>query len=335
MNGPERVPFLASYLAAHPVEADAEKVWDRSLPADAYLFEAVGRAGVTFPHRLAPPPVNGATDPVFYGTWQMSPFIDEYLTGMAKAAVSSYGLGTGARHDVLAISYSALDTVGHAFGPRSHEVQDMLVRLDGTLADLFDHLDAAVGAGRWVVALSSDHGVSPIPAHVQSMGLRGGVVSRDVVTAAVNDLIGADAVVKIVGALAALSPEARDTLLARVARIDGVARAFSAADLLAGRYNAADPLAQAVRLSTYEERSGDIITVTDPYWFPSTDLAATHGTPYRYDQHVPLIFLGAGIAPGTYDVTASPADLAPTLARLLGVTLPAPHGRALTAALAR
>ena len=94
-------------------------------------------------------------------------------------------------------------------------------------------------------------------------------------------------------------------------------------DLLAGRYEAAsDPMAHAARLSAYPGRSGDIIFITDPYWFPYR-IPATHGTPYPYDQHVPMVFVGPQFTRGRYTAAASPADVAPTLGRLLGVILPA------------
>ena len=92
-----------------------------------------------------------------------SPYLDEYLEEMAEAAVDEMNLGTEDRTDFLGVSFSSLDSVGHAFGPRSHEIQDMLVRLDITIGKLLDHLDKKVGAGNYVVALSADHGVTDLP----------------------------------------------------------------------------------------------------------------------------------------------------------------------------
>ena len=127
------VALIERYLAAHPVEADLDAVWERALPAAAYLYEDLGEGegglGAAFPHRLSAPPIEGQIDQAFYANWQMSPFADAFLGRMAAAAIADLELGRGQGTDFLAVSFSTLDTVGHAYGPRSHEVQDVLVRL--------------------------------------------------------------------------------------------------------------------------------------------------------------------------------------------------------------
>lgn len=340
MGTPERVPFLQTYLQDHPVEADEEQVWERLLPESAYAYTdaGIGEAGMggQFPHRLAPPRVDDQLDPVFYGNWQMSPFADAYIGRMAEAAVKAYGLGQGPGTDFLAVSFSALDIVGHAYGPRSHEAQDVLVRVDATIGQLLDALDRDVGRDRYVLAFTSDHGASPVPAQMIGLGLGGGVVDRRAVSAVVTDALGGSTVDGISGAEVYLSKDAAsrltnldarawDALRAAIEAVPGVAQAYRTSDLLAGRYQAADHFAHAARLSAFAGRSGDILLLTDPYWF-TYSIVATHGTPYAYDQRVPLVFFGQGIRAGRYTATSSPADVAPTLARLLGVTLPAPDG---------
>lgn len=348
MGTPDRVPFLETYLKAHPVDADEEQVWERTLAPEAYAYSdaGIGEAGMggQFPHRLAPPRVDGQLDPVFYGNWQMSPFADAYIGRMAEAAVKAYGLGGGPGTDFLAVSFSALDIVGHAYGPRSHEVQDVLVRLDATIARLLEALDREVGRDHYVLALTADHGVSPVPAQMIGLGLGGGVVDRKAVSAVVTEVLGGSTVDSISGSEVYLSKDAAarltnldarawDALRTAIEAIPGVAHAYRTSDLLAGRYQAADRIAHATRLSAFPGRSGDIIFITEPYWFPYA-IAATHGTPYAYDQRVPLVFFGAGIRPGRYTEAAAPSDLAPTLARLIGITLPAADGSARVEALA-
>ncbi len=336
-----RIPFLAQYLPAHPVEADADAVWNRTLPESAYLFEDAGvgegGSGMLFPHRLAPPSVDGQLDPIFYANWQMSPFADAYVGRMASAAIRELKLGQGPGTDVLAVSFSALDTVGHAYGPRSHEVQDTLVRLDETIGRLLADLDSQVGRARYALALTSDHGVSPVPQQMQALGLGGGVIDRKALATVVTSALGGAVLDSSAGAevylskeatsrLASLAPHEWDALRTSIEQLDGIARAWRARDLLAGRDEAAsDRLALAARLSAFPGRSGDILLLTDPYWF-TYRIAATHGTPYAYDQRVPLVFLGPHFKPGRYTATASPADVAPTLGRLVGVTLPAADG---------
>lgn len=341
MGTPGRLPFLERYLAAHPVEADADAVWDRRLSETAYVHADAGAGeggtGAQFPHRLAPPPIDGQIDPTFYGNWQMSPFSDAYLGRMAAAAITELQLGRGAGTDFLAVSFSALDTVGHAYGPRSHEVQDVLARLDETIGTLLEALDRHVGRDRYMLAFTSDHGVSPVPQQMQALGLGGGVVDRRAVQTVLTTALGGSVIDSNTGAeiylskdaaskLAALDQREWDALRTNLEQIEGIARAWRTTDLLAGRYEAAsDPLAHAARLSAYPGRSGDIIFITRPYWYPYS-IVATHGTPYGYDQHVPLVFLGPQFRPGRYTASASPADVAPTLGRLLGVTLAAADG---------
>lgn len=338
-----RIPFLEQYLKAHPVEADAGATWDRTLPEAAYLFldngEGEGGTGALFPHRLAPPRIDGPLDPVFYANWQMSPFSDAYLGRMAAAAVAGLRLGQGPGTDFLAVSFSALDTIGHAYGPRSHEVQDTLVRLDATIGRLLAELDRLVGRAHYALALTADHGVSPIPQQMHTLGLGGGRVDRKAVATTLSAALGGTVLDSNTGAeiylsrdaasrLTALDQRGWDALRDDLERIDGIARAWRTSDLVAGRYEAAsDQLAHAARLSAFPGRSGDIIYLTDPYWFPY-QIVATHGTPYGYDRHVPMVFLGPQFRPGRYTATSSPADVAPTMARLVGVTLAAADGTA-------
>jgi predicted AlkP superfamily pyrophosphatase or phosphodiesterase len=256
---------------------------------------------------------------------------------MAAAAVSDLKLGQGPGTDFLAVSFSTLDTVGHAYGPRSQEVQDTLVRLDATIGTLLNELDRLVGRGRYTLALTADHGVSPIPEQMQALGLGGGVVDRKAVTTVLTAALGGSVLDSNTGSevylskdaaakLAALDEHEWDAVRTSLEQVDGIARAWRTADLLAGRYEAAsDPMAHAARLSAYAGRSGDIIFITDPYWFPYR-IVSTHGTPYQYDQHVPMVLMGPQFKRGRYTATASPADIAPTLGRLLGVTLAAADG---------
>jgi arylsulfatase A-like enzyme len=267
----------------------------------------------------------------------MSPFADAYLGRMAAAAIADLKLGQGPGTDYLGVSFSALDTVGHAYGPRSHEVQDTLVRLDATIGALLAELDRQVGRDRYALALTSDHGVSPVPEQMESLGLGGGMVDRRAVATILTAALGGSVLDSNTGAevylskdaasrLASLDQHEWDAVRTSLEQVDGIARAWRTTDLLAGRYEAAsDPMAHAARLSAYAGRSGDIIFITDPYWFPYR-IAATHGTPYQYDQHVPMVFAGPQFKRGRYTATASPADVAPTLGRLLGVILPAADG---------
>src|SRR5439155_2175843 len=159
------VPFVKTFIEANPVEKDFGASWTRVLRDDEYAYKDDGEGERppqgwtrTFPHVL-----KGAgekPDGLFYNQWESSPFADMYLGRFAAAAIDALHLGHGDATDYLAVSFSATDAVGHAFGPRSHETQDVLFRLDRTIGDLLDHLNRAVGADRYIVALSSDHGIA-------------------------------------------------------------------------------------------------------------------------------------------------------------------------------
>src|SRR5712692_5645848 len=165
-----RLPFLDDYVKKNPVRKDYGKTWNLHLDMKKYLYaeEAVGGVppdgwGHSFPHPLRGKAAGPDPDGAFYKQWKTSPFADTYLTRLAELAVDQLGLGKSGGTDFLGIAYSPLDYAGHAFGPRSWEVQDILVRLDKDLGELFTHLDKEVGRGNYVVALSADHGGMPIP----------------------------------------------------------------------------------------------------------------------------------------------------------------------------
>ena len=132
------VPFVAAFAQANPMTADLGKVWTRTLPAERYLFADAGTGekpasywSAEFPHALKAK--GDAPDAQFFEAWEASPFSDDYLGRLAIASVDALKLGQGTGTDFLGISFSALDYVGHDFGPTSHEVQDTLVRLDRTI----------------------------------------------------------------------------------------------------------------------------------------------------------------------------------------------------------
>jgi arylsulfatase A-like enzyme len=352
------VPFVAEFIAKNPVEADLGRTWARRLPEASYLYadDAPGekpREGWTraFPHELRG---RGAgADRLFYDRWRRSPFADAYLSRMAQAAVDALQLGRGPGTDFLGVSFSALDTAGHDFGPRSHEVQDLLVRLDETIGGLLEHLDRAVGRENYVVALTADHGVAVIPEQMAAEGVRAGRIVtttvREKIQQALEPILGPGThVARVVYPEVYFAPGVSETLSAHPAALraameaarslPGVVRVFRAEELRgrAGR----DAVRRAASLSHFPGRSGDLSVLPRPYFIlvnptssePPGD-ATTHGTARRYDACVPLILAGAGIRPGSYANAASPADIAPTLAHLLGITLAHSDGRVLTEAL--
>jgi arylsulfatase A-like enzyme len=295
--------------------------------------------------------LNGSTgkaDVTFRAQRDISPFADAYLGRMAAAMVEQFKLGKHDTTDVLGVSFSATDRIGHRFGPRSQEIHDQLARLDETLGALFARLDAAVGRSRYVVALSADHGVTPIPEQLTAEHQDGGRIDApkiaEAVEAALRPSLGAGPhVARLDGRDLNLyfasgvyerlraAPALLEEVLHRIASTPGVAHVFRAEDLR-GASTDRDPWRRAAALSYVEGRSGDLVIAPKPGWIAVAE-AASHGTASPDDQRVPILFMGHGIKAGRYDQPATPADIAPTLAALCGITMPQAEGHALRAAL--
>ena len=355
------MPFIEAYAAAHPIKADYGKTWTLSLPESAYWYDekATGAVappgwGLTFPHPLQGKAGSTEPDEAFYSEWTTSPFADTYLTRLAENAVDSLGLGKGGGVDYLGVSYSSPDYVGHSFGPHSHEIQDILVRLDQDLGELFATLDKKVGRGRYVVALSADHGVVPVPEDMQKTGADAGVLHLPDVQARAEKALESSslpkpAVARITGSDLYFVPAAYEKLKADSAAMAAVLEAIKAVPGVADVYRAEQlvdrpatqsPTLRAMAASYFPGRSGDLFIVPKPYWLmdgtpagKTRSYGTGHGTPYNYDQHVPILLMGYGIRPGEYFREVTPADIAPTLASLCGVTLAPRDGHVLAEAL--
>jgi predicted AlkP superfamily pyrophosphatase or phosphodiesterase len=356
------MPFIEDFVKAHPVKEDVGKTWALSLPRSAYLFEektpgGVGPAGwqQEFPHALRGKNGDAEADEEFFEEWTTSPFADTYLTRLGEASVDALGLGKSGTTDFLAISYSSVDYVGHAYGPRSWEIQDILIRLDKDLSELFAFLDKKVGAGNYAVALGADHGVVPIPEDMQKTGVDAGVLHvselQERIERALEPFnypkpaiarnLGSD-IYFAIGVYEKLRNDAAATLAVKNAVLSqpGVAAAYFA-DEVAERPATENPVRRAFAASYQSGRSGDLFIAPRPYWLMDGTPAGQarrygtgHGTPYQYDQRVPILLMGWGIRHGEYFREVTPADIAPTLAALTGVTLAPRDGHILFEAVA-
>jgi predicted AlkP superfamily pyrophosphatase or phosphodiesterase len=346
---PVLAPWFSTFLKGNPVDGDADKVWKRTLPPARYQYEddAPGERGIagwgaTFPH-----PLGRAGDAAYLQHWLQSPFADDYLERIAEAAVDELHLGMQDRTDFLGISFSMLDSIGHAFGPRSQEVQDTLVRLDVTIGKLLEFLDKKVGAGKYVVALTADHGVADMPEQIAGGGRVAIATIRARVEAAVKTALGGEGpfVAAAEGSEIYFAPGVFDRLksspaalraaVAAAGAVPGVGRILTSDQVSRSRARASkDPQIRAAALSYFPGRSGDLLIIQKDNWILAPT-GTTHGSLYPYDQRVPLILYGAGIRTGVRTEAATPADLAPTLASLIDLRLPSTDGRILTGALQR
>lgn len=347
---PRPVPAVRTFLRRDSFERDFGQPWilrdARELyrNADAGVGERPRRPWTgLFPHEIRG--TTGSRDDAV-ALWRASPFSDAYLARMAAAMIDAFALGTRETTDFLGVSFSASDIVGHAFGPASRELEDTVARQDDVLGALITHLDTRVGRERYVLALTSDHGVSEVPVTRDA-----GRVNAEDVRERIEDILttrfgpapargryvaGVGAFIRFTGGMFDRI-RGDDALMGTIERIvtavPGVDRLLRS-DRLSEQ--SSDPIVRAAALSHVEGRSGDLIVVLKPHWLigaRGAAEAASHGTPHEYDQRVPLILFGSGIKPGRYERAATPADIAPTLAHLAGVQLPTAEGRVLSEAL--
>ena len=322
------VAFVEEYAKAHPVSADYGKTWSPPLPSSAYLYNETATGGIppagygaSFPHPLRGKLDSTGVDAAFYYQWQASPNADTYLAHLAETAVNKLQLGKGAGTDFLAVSFSSVDYVGHAFGPRSWEMQDILARLDGDLGELFAQLDQKVGKNNYVVAFSADHGVVPIPEDLQKTGMAAGWLKVEEVKIRIEKTLetfnyAKPTVAEVAGSDVYFTPGTYDKLKADQAALHAVLDAIQSVPGVAHVYRAEEledrpatksPILTAEANSFLKSRSGDLLIVPQPYWpwdFSTStrprQYGTTHGTPYYYDQRVPVLLMGFGIQPGEY-----------------------------------
>lgn len=309
------------------------KEFDGSHPANQY-------AGETFVSKTMPAP-----GPALYSAIDASPYANDMVERFAEAAIQGEKLGQRGVTDILAVSFSANDYVGHAFGPDSPEVHQISVETDKVLDKLFQALDRTVGMNQVMVVLTADHGVAPVPEANEKRRMPGGrlplgIVSKTVQAALVKEYGEGDWIVsnsehsiylnEDLIAKKKLSREQVDKAAAEAAwTIPHVFRVYTREQLMNGGVTE-DSIARRVINGFYPQRSADVEVLLEPYWI-FTQTGATHGTTFGYDTHVPIIFMGAGIRAGRYDNSVMVNDIAPTLATVLDVETPAGSiGRVLT-----
>jgi hypothetical protein len=333
--------WVAKFNDSSPAKDYCGKPW-QALP------ETPGAEGRVFT-RLEPQPGQPCPNVSLMRWLDRTPFITDLELKFAREAVRNEHLGEDAATDLLSISLSVNDTIGHEFGPYSPQVADVTLRTDRYLADFFTDLDRMVGLDNVWIALSADHGVAPNPRFVKDHRLGMGsfqVGVRDAVEAALSEAFGREQWTQSVGvhylylSQAALKqrrvlPERAEAEAARAAAaVPGVMAAFTRTQLLAGSAGSS-PLGRKALNSFHSQRSGDVFLILEPYAVAvGNDTETTHGTPWNYDAQVPLLLWGNAFKPGVYAVPCQPIDLAPTLAVALGLNQPSgAQGNPLTPAL--
>ncbi len=312
--------------------------YERSLPSDGRLFPHVINGGASSPSQP------------FYDTFTHTPFANQMLADFAKESIEKENLGGRDVPDMLAVSFSSTDLVSHYFGPNSQEVEDVFLRLDQTLASLFQYVDQKVGLDKTLIVCSSDHGGMPIPEFLKDKGLDAGRIDpkslRSVLELALDQKLGADDWISsfqppnlyfnrnTIAKQKVRKQDVEDIAAQTAESIPGVGEVYTAFQFYMNQMPPS-PFTDAVKRSYFVSRSGDVIIwPRSGYIFSSEQNGSSHGSPFRYDTQVPLIMMGPGIRSGRYAQEASPADIAPTLSALLHINSPSLcEGRVLNEAL--
>ena len=293
--------------------------------------------GVVFPHPF------GEMSKYFTTFLTLSPVGDELTLDFAKTLIEAENIGSDSITDYLSISFSSTDYVGHVFGPSSLEGEDNLFRLDRTLANLLTFVDEKVGLKNTLIVLSADHGGVDAPGYMKKFGIDAGYFDIDAVdTLSIKKVLQEEFQVtdKLVSGYfhpyvyldkQAIAKNNLDidavsrVLAAELRKEKGIADAIASADLLEGNLSQT-PLNTAVLRNYNPKRSGEIYLVFEPYWFindfDGLTVATTHGSPWKYDQHVPVIFIGSGLEAAKIYRRVETVDVATTLSHYLSIKVP-------------
>ncbi len=325
-----------------------QQTWSLLLPLEKYTasqadennYEQVlaGKDKAVFPYDLAKMKATADKSQIkrpFYGTLVTTPFGNTLVRQMAEEIIKNENLGKDEFTDLLAVSFSSTDLAGHAFGPQSIEIQDMYLRLDQELATLFKTLDEQVGKGNYTVFLTADHAAAQNPRYAQDLGLPAGFsddrATLDALKKHLNTTYGEanwiesanskdiylnKALIKAKG----LSKEAVEREIVDFLRpFDWVYEAYTATDMQ--RENYTEGIRLLLQRNYHSRRSADVMVVSKSGYLSQSWQrgGTTHGSPYRYDTHVPVLFYGAQVPKGNTVREISITDIAPTLIMMLNL----------------
>lgn len=338
-------PILPSWVREINKEEPGKKYlkpWNPLYPVNTYKASGAdsnnyehgfeGREIATLPYDLESlSEANGGYDIV-----KVSPHGNSLVTDFAISALSNENLGIDPNTDVLTISYSSTDYIGHNFGVNSVEIEDTYLRLDKELAKLFKALDKNVGVENYTLFLTADHGAVHVPSFLEDKRIPSGYVNSEGFTARMNNYLKSmfkveglienfsnqqlffDNTVLVANAIKA--EDAQKELVFFLENQPEVQYVFTRAQLSSRAIN--DPMGILVQHGFHQRLSGDLAIIFKPSTITYPTKGSTHGSPQVYDTHVPLIFYGKGVQLGkTYNKT-SVTDIAPTMCAIMGIANP-------------
>ncbi len=338
--------WLNRFHASRPLDKYFGRSWERSLDVaeydrrcrpDDYAGEDRSRTTPdrTFPHLLAK--AKAGESPQYGELWNF-PFLDEALLYLATAIIDHERLGGDDSPDIINIGLSMADGVGHRYGPFSHEVMEMFLSLDSYLGAFFRYLDIKVGLEHVLIALTADHGAGYLPEYAQELGLGGGRYGGEAkkllerLNRVLFDRFGAEKIVETASAGAlfydlhllhekGLQASDIDRVISPILKeSEWIEDVIPSAVLESNQ--ALTPLEERYRNIHHPTSSGDLYYMPKRHWISKSPYGASHGTPYDWDSHVPMVFAGNRIQGNTVSKRIMTIDLAPTLAARLGLEIP-------------
>lgn len=317
-----------------------EQGWNTLYPADTYVQstadekvyenKALGSEQKGFPYDLKK--FIGKN----YGSISSTPFGNSITADMAKAAVTNEQLGADDITDLLAVSFSSPDYIGHSFGPNSIEAEDGFLRLDQELGNFFRFLDSKVGKGEYLVFLSADHGVAHVPGFMKENKLPAGTIDdsrwEKELSAQLQATFGTSKLITstynyqvhlnhpLMDSLKIDKEAVKKYIVNYLSKQEGIARVFAIDELMQVPMNA--KVRNMLVNGYYPRRGGDIQIILQPGWIDGGSTGTTHGLWNPYDAHIPLLFYGWKVKPGKTNRETYMTDIAPTIAAMLHIQEP-------------
>lgn len=336
------LPQWVSQFNAQNLPAQyAKQKWETLYPINTYTasyadsnnYEELigGNTTPTFPYDFS-----SSVQKDGYKFIPYTPYGNAILVNLSKAAIEGESLGKSSVTDFLCVSFSSTDYAGHTFGPQAVEVEDMYLRLDKELADLFSYLDNKMGKGNWTTFITADHGGNDVPAFLTDHKIPAGIINPDTIvnhiSQALKEQYGEDLIKKYINEQIYLNNdrikelklsacEVQEFVGSLAIKHSGIARYYTRCNFSKGMVGMLE-VEQSLYNGWNAKESGDVILLTEPAWMEHGDKGTSHGSPWAYDTRIPMLFYGAGIKKGSSIDKVSITDIAPTIAILLKVQFP-------------
>ncbi len=333
--------WLTNYNNAKKVDSFYKLGWSLSLPVSVYEancdndqneYESkpFGKEVNGFPYNLIS--YLGKD----YGKVSSTPYGNNLVLDIATQTLINEKMGLDDITDLLAISFSSPDYIGHAFGPNSWETLDGYIKLDELLAQFFTTLDQQVGKDNYTVFLTADHAVAPIPGYAQKHKIPAGTITDDGIKNELGKMLTAKGLnSKLISAITEfniyLNHNLMDSLQVTQEKLTSLITNYleqksNIIQVVESRKAAYAPLPQSIRERIVNgfnpQRSGDLMFITKSGVVGGGNTGTGHGVFYNYDAHIPLLFYGKGIKKGQVNNVNYMTDIAPTITTLLGIQMP-------------